>query len=61
MSADLKAKLAQLKELHSMGLLTDADFQKQKDALLATAMGTTPAIKLIHPHISSDPAGRGSA
>ena len=40
MSGDLKAKLTQLKELHEMGLLTDDDFQKQKDALLATAMGT---------------------
>ena len=43
MSDDLKSKLAQLKELHELGLLTEADFQKQKDALLAAAPGTTPA------------------
>ena len=40
MSAELKSKLAQLKELHEMGLLTDADFLEQKRSLLAAVMGT---------------------
>ena len=42
MSSDLKARLQQLKELHALGLLTDAEFAEQKRALLAAAMGTTP-------------------
>ena len=42
MSSDLKARLQQLKELHELGLLTDAEFAEQKRALLAVAMGTAP-------------------
>ncbi len=43
MSSDLKAKLAQLKALHELGLLTEADFANQKRAPLAAAMVSTPA------------------
>ena len=43
MSQDLKAKLAQLKDLHGLGLLTDAAYEQQQAALVATAMGTTPS------------------
>ena len=42
MSGDLKAKLAQLKELHELGLLTETAYQQQQAALLSAAMGTTP-------------------
>ena len=41
MSDDLQAKLAKLKQLHEMELLTDDDFKEQKRALLAAALGTT--------------------
>ena len=43
MSADLKTKLSQLKELYELGLLTEDDFSEQKRALLAAAMGTARA------------------
>ena len=43
MSGDLKAKLAQLKELHELGLLTDDAYQDQQKAITAAAMGSTPA------------------
>ena len=42
MSTDLKAKLAQLKELHELGLLTEAAYQQQQQAVLSAAMGTPP-------------------
>ena len=42
MSSNLEAKLAKLKRLHEMGLLTDAAYQQQQSALVAEAMGTTP-------------------
>ena len=42
MSSELEAKLAQLKRLHELGLLTDAAYQQQQTALLSSAMGTTP-------------------
>ncbi len=42
MAEELRAKLTQLKELVDHGLLTEEEFQAQKAALLAAAMGTTP-------------------
>ena len=42
MSSELEAKLAQLKRLHELGLLTDA-YQDQPKAITAAALGTTPA------------------
>ena len=42
MSFDLKSKLSQLKELHELGLLTDAEMAEQKRTLLGAALGTTP-------------------
>jgi hypothetical protein len=42
MSNDVEAKLAQLKRLHDLGLLTDAELAEQKRAVLAALMGTTP-------------------
>ncbi|MEC7947734.1 MAG: hypothetical protein VX265_09220 [Myxococcota bacterium] len=39
MASDLKNQLSELKDLHESGLLTDSDYQKQKDALLAAALG----------------------
>ena len=42
MSTDLKSKLAQLKELHELGLLTEAELAEQKRAALSAFMGTTP-------------------
>jgi serine/threonine protein kinase len=44
MSESLKEKLAQLKDLHDSGLLTDQEFSEQKAAVLTTTLGTTPAI-----------------
>ena len=43
MSNDLKAKLGQLKELHELGLLTDAELAEQKRAALGAFMGSNPA------------------
>ena len=43
MSSELEAKLAQLKELHELGLLTDDAYQDQQKAITAAAMGSTPA------------------
>ncbi|MFH1468116.1 MAG: serine/threonine-protein kinase [Pseudomonadota bacterium] len=43
MAEDLRAKLTGLKELLDLGLLTEAEFQEQKAALLASSLGTTPA------------------
>ena len=43
MPADLKTKLAQLKELHELGLMTDADFVEQKRAALNAFMGSPTA------------------
>jgi hypothetical protein len=43
MAKNLKTQLTELSELHESGLLTDADYQKQKDALLAASVATPPA------------------
>lgn len=52
MANDLKKQLLELKDLHESGLLTDSDYQKQKDALLAAALGGAQR---------PDGAGEGSA
>ena len=41
MAKNLKTQLTELRELHESGLLTDADYQKQKDALLAASVGSS--------------------
>lgn len=42
MAKNLKTQLTELRELLDSGLLTDADYQKQKDALLAASVGSSP-------------------
>ena len=43
MDRELREKLLQLKDLVDLGLLSGDEFQAQKTALIASAMGTTPA------------------
>lgn len=43
MSDDLKAKLTKLKEFRDLGLIEEHEYAAEKKALLAAAMGTTPA------------------
>ena len=43
MSSELEAKLAQLKRLHELGLLTEAELAEQKRSAVAVFMGSTPS------------------
>ena len=54
MAADLKAQLAQLKELHELGLRTDTDFQSQKAAMLAASFGVAPDASYLRASKRSD-------
>ena len=42
MSSELEAKLSQLKRLHELGLLTEAELTEQKRSAIAVFMGSTP-------------------